>query len=131
MGSSASSPATDIYDEYVKHSRSRRRLPAGEGKTVEKKLELNLSQHNVEMIKEVVEEVKEMREQEEAGQEEAEQEAAEQEAAEQEEENRGEDLDGEEEVELPLDELNRRIEDFIAKVNKQRKIEADVMTCSG
>ncbi|RRT39350.1 hypothetical protein B296_00051832 [Ensete ventricosum] len=35
----------------------------------------------------------------------------------------------EEEKGLPTEELNRRVEDFIAKVNMQRKLEAGMMIC--
>ena len=39
-----------------------------------------------------------------------------------------EDMEGEEEDEgMPLEELNRRAEDFIARVNMQRRLEASML----
>ncbi|EEF51748.1 conserved hypothetical protein [Ricinus communis] len=40
-----------------------------------------------------------------------------------------EDLDGEEEISLPAEELNKRADDFIARVNRQRMQEARLLLC--
>ncbi|CAK9171927.1 unnamed protein product [Ilex paraguariensis] len=39
--------------------------------------------------------------------------------------------DEEEELGLPTEELNRRVEDFIARVNRQRRLEAELLECGG
>lgn len=42
-----------------------------------------------------------------------------------------EEYGGLEEHELPTDELNKRSEDFIERVKKQMKLEAQMMDCGG
>ncbi|KAL5223622.1 hypothetical protein ABZP36_010261 [Zizania latifolia] len=45
------------------------------------------------------------------------------------EEEDGEEEEEEEEMELPADELNRRVEDFIARFNMERQLEARMLVC--
>ncbi|KAE8679947.1 putative Protein HVA22 [Hibiscus syriacus] len=45
------------------------------------------------------------------------------------EEDGGEIVEDEQVVELPAEELNKRVEEFIARVNKQRWKEAQLMVC--
>lgn len=111
VGSPSSSPTPGIYDEYVKHSRSVRRSSTIQEKE-ERKLEVSLVEENVELIGEVVEEDTNDKEEQEQGGEE-------------------EEYGGVEEHELPTDELNRRSEDFIERVRKQMKLEAQMMECGG
>jgi len=40
-----------------------------------------------------------------------------------------EDLEGEEEFSLPTEELKKRADDFIARVNRQRMLEARLLVC--
>lgn len=124
---SQSSPAGEIYDEYVERSRNLRGVPPS-STVQEKEVELNLSEVKrvtvvqdeqvKEEIKEVVEEITE--EEEVHGGE-----SHEANKAEIEEEDDGEEKErgGEEETSLPTEELNRRVEEFIARVNKQRWLE--------
>lgn len=108
MGSSPPSalPDSNVYSEYVKHSQGFRRFSSAVGgKEEEKKLEV-IKEAVVEDIEEVERgggEVK--RKKGDYG------------------------LDGEEEEEpgLPTDELNKRVEAFIARVSKQRRLEAEMM----
>lgn len=111
VGSPSSSPTPGIYEEYVKHSRSVRRSSTIQEKE-ERKLEVSLVEENVELIGEVVEEDTNDKEEQERGGEE-------------------EENGGAEEHELPTDELNRRSEDFIERVRKQMKLEAQMMACGG
>lgn len=39
------------------------------------------------------------------------------------------DLEGEEEFSLPTEELKKRADDFIARVNRQRMLEAQLLVC--
>lgn len=124
---SQSSPAGEIYDEYVERSRNLRGVPPS-STVQEKEVELNFSEVKrvtvvqdeqvKEEIKEVVEEITE--EEEVHGVE-----SHEANKAEIEEEDDGEEKErgGEEETSLPTEELNRRVEEFIARVNKQRWLE--------
>ncbi|XP_010249448.1 PREDICTED: uncharacterized protein LOC104592000 [Nelumbo nucifera] len=99
-GSCDSLPASDIYDDYVKRNQSLRRSPT----TEEKKSCRFLTEETLKRV-------------EEDGNEE------------EEEEYRGEDLNGEEGYSLPAEEFKRRVEDFIARVNKQRRLEAREIVC--
>ncbi|KAJ4961980.1 hypothetical protein NE237_021890 [Protea cynaroides] len=95
MGSSSSS-ATDIYDEYMKKSQSLGRFSSQEEKRKTGKLEMHL-------IEETTKRVHEGRGGEEKGE---------------------KSFDGEEEPGLPSDEFKKRVEDFIERVNRQRRLEA-------
>ncbi|RWR87012.1 DUF4408 domain-containing protein [Cinnamomum micranthum f. kanehirae] len=115
VGSSSSdSPTSDAYDEYVKHSRGLIKLSTKERK---EKSEVSLVEENVEVVTETIveDEEKKGREEEKKGREDKNM-------------KKGVvDLDREEEFGLPADELNKRVEDFIARVNEQRKLEAKMM----
>ncbi|KAJ8634157.1 hypothetical protein MRB53_027493 [Persea americana] len=132
-----SSPTPEFQEEYVKFSRRPRRPSTNEEKE-ERKLEVSLVEESVEMIGLVVEEDKKDKEEEqeleeerkEAAEQEEEETQAEQE--EEEEEDKGAvDVGGKEEQELPADELNRRSEDLIQRVHKQRRLEVQMMECCG
>ena len=125
LGSSNSSKATDIYSEYVERSQSlkERRQYSSSTTLQEKKEDKNLKDECYSAVVKRVEDVKEV-------------EAKEDEVDEFEDckEDDGEEnnitddhhqqeRDGEEEVGLPVEELNKRVEDFIARVNKQRWLE--------
>ncbi|GLT38852.1 hypothetical protein SLA2020_130710 [Shorea laevis] len=180
MVSTSSSPADEIYDEYVKRTQSLRRVTSActkmKEEKVEKKKEVIIKQVNKVEDKEVEKEkesrdnfeiVEEDEEKEgdhgeekesqekveiveedgekEGGHGEEEQNREKVELVEEDEENegdgeeepelppavvRGEDEEengggGEEEGGLPAEELNKRVEEFIARVNKQRWLEAN------
>ncbi|KAJ9169295.1 hypothetical protein P3X46_017502 [Hevea brasiliensis] len=145
---SHSSPAGEIYDEYVERSRNLRGVPSS-ATLQEKEVELNLNEEKrvtivqdeqvKEEIKQVIEETEteEFHEVEAEAQEEevhqVETEAQEEVEAEaeakanqteiEEEYEEEKERDGEEETSLPAEELKRRVEEFIARVNKQRWLE--------
>ncbi|KAJ8634158.1 hypothetical protein MRB53_027494 [Persea americana] len=105
--SSSDSPTSDAYDEYVKHSRGLIKLSTVERK---EKSEVSLIEENVEVITETIVEDEEKKGREDKNM------------------KKGVvDLDREEEFGLPADELNKRVENFIARVNEQRKLEAKMM----
>ncbi|MQL89152.1 hypothetical protein Taro_021720 [Colocasia esculenta] len=124
----ASTP--DIYDEYVERSKGGRRTSPGGGKEKDAELQRPASDDG---FKEEVAMKVQGEEEEEAGggEEEEEKEEEEEEGGDgwEEEEYGGDgwlemETQGEENHdELPDEELNRRIEDFIARVNKQRRLE--------
>lgn len=116
LGSSASSdsPTSDTYEEYVKHCKGVRSLPTKER---EEKLEVGLIEEHVEVIKEAIAEEEE--EKKKGGEEDKDKEKGK------------EHLDGEEELGLHADEFTKRVEDFIARVNEQRRLEAKNYGFSG
>ncbi|KAF9606590.1 hypothetical protein IFM89_026852 [Coptis chinensis] len=126
--SSKSSPDTEIYDEYVKRSSSLRRHPCSEEIEVkETKLEVCLVEENENKVIRVVEEEGEVKE-EKGGEEDDEEKEGEVKEKEHEKE---EAFDGEDELGLPTEELNRKVEDFIEKINNQRKLEArQLLVCT-
>lgn len=141
MGSNTS-PSNEIYDEYVERSQSLRgrshsTFEEREERTVEtnisdthegynmgdqslkgdstllekkeeRKLEMNLVEDKVNRIetKELVKEVVEV------------------------EDDDGDDGEAEEEAGLPVEELNKKAEEFIARVNKQMWLEAKLSVCT-
>ncbi|KAA8528945.1 hypothetical protein F0562_033567 [Nyssa sinensis] len=116
---SFSSLVTEIYDEYVERSQSLQASSMLREKKEGGKLEMNLTDHqeNLNMIQEekhIVEKAKEERIKDDHEEEEASAAVA---------EERDEQEEKEEESGLPVDELNRRVEDFIARVNRQRWLE--------
>ncbi|KDP26842.1 hypothetical protein JCGZ_18000 [Jatropha curcas] len=136
------SNSSAIYDDYVERSRSLRALSNFQEKIENSKLELiSLSEekkiiNNIVQDGKVMEEVTETIEEEEEEYEEVEeeilQEAQEVEEECQEEEEEEKDIrDEEEEIGLlPTEELNKRVEEFIARVNKQRWLEeARLLVC--
>ena len=141
---SQSSPANDIHSEYVEMSRSLRGQPRisalQEEKKEEKKVEMEMdmnkeSENIVYEDKEVLEvqpkEEKHDKKWEEAAEEEEEEEDEKfQEALNNDADQK--ESDGEEESDegLPTEELNRRVEAFIARINKQRWLEARMLICS-
>ncbi|OVA09591.1 Protein of unknown function DUF761 [Macleaya cordata] len=120
---SKSSPATEVYNEYVRRSESSiRRLPVLDEKknTQELKLEFPMMVEGVNCAG--GEEVKEEKRREFVGRGEDEEKIR---------ERAVEDFDITEECYLPADEeLNRRVENFIARVKKQRKLETGLLVYS-
>ncbi|KAJ9176147.1 hypothetical protein P3X46_011490 [Hevea brasiliensis] len=128
---SHSSPAGEIYDEYVERSRSLRGVPCPSSTLQEKaeqsKAELNLTHEDKRLTaivqdEPVNEEIKQVNESISRGSEEDKEVEAE---AKTEIEGDKEEKEDEEEEEsgLPTEELNKRVEEFIARVNKQRRLE--------
>ncbi|PON91869.1 hypothetical protein TorRG33x02_124670 [Trema orientale] len=143
--SSQSSPTTDIYSEYVERSQSLRgqrdfTTTLHEEKKEERKLEMDVnkeSENRVYEDKEVVlvvepnEEKHDEKLQEEEEEEEVEEEEKFEEAENNDDYDDQQEKDGEEESEgLPTEELNKRVEEFIARINKQRWLEARMLICS-
>ncbi|CAN6464682.1 unnamed protein product [Victoria cruziana] len=152
LGSPNSGP--DIYDEYVKRKKrynQRPAVPAAGEKEVcyEEKAVIEKSivkvgsiedretdeEDNGDEYGEEVEAEKSMEDLEEEEDTEDKRVVEESEEEEIEEAEGGmEELEGEEEEEdcgLPVAELNKRVEEFIAKVNHQRRLEARMFSCSG
>lgn len=97
MGSQSS--AAEIYDEYAERSRASRRVLSALQEAKEMELEKNLVEESLHKV----EEEKEEKEEE-------------------------EEKDGEEDQPgLPAEELNKRVEEFIARINKQRWLEAKLL----
>lgn len=137
LGSSHSSPATDIYSEYIERSQSLKgqRQP---DILQEKKEDSNLKSEyhsikEVERIKEVEAKEDELDKFEDCEEDDDDEnynsdEHHQQQRDGEDENNNADDHDqqqgdGEDEVGLPAEELNKRVEDFIARVNKQRWLE--------
>ncbi|WRX15817.1 protein of unknown function DUF4408 - like 3 [Theobroma cacao] len=146
-----SSPAGDIYNEYIERSRSLRGVPVStpQEKTrqekrveeVEKEAESKqvVNRGDDKEVKEEDEELVEVKEVMKSDEKEEEKEvevkeqdrvvqetygvAAEEAYAEKEKDT------VEEEAGLPAEELNKRVEQFIARVNKQRWLEAQLLVC--
>ncbi|EXB40326.1 hypothetical protein L484_017468 [Morus notabilis] len=135
------SPANDIYDEYVARSRRfqgqhKYFSNLGEEQKEERKLEvLDVSKEIVYEDKEIALEDKQDKHDHEKLEEEEEEEEEEDDDEEFKEaenniDSEHEERDCEEDSEgLPAEELNRRVEDFIARINKQRWFEARMMIC--
>ncbi|KAJ4973110.1 hypothetical protein NE237_006284 [Protea cynaroides] len=121
---SSSSPPTDIYDEYRKRSQSLRSFSSHEEKKETSKLEMPLIEETTEKV--VIHEDKEevVEEEEEEEEEEERKEKGEEENPEQDENS----FVGEEEPGLPDEEFKQRVEDFIERVNRQRRLEAKLST---
>ncbi|KAM4109430.1 hypothetical protein ACB094_03G119000 [Castanea mollissima] len=144
---SKASPANEIYDEYVERSQSLRERShstveeikertvetnsdtheeynkrdqslKGDSTLLEKKeerkLEMNLEEDKVNRI-----ETKEVKKEE--GKEVVEVE---------DDDDAGDDGEAEEEAGLPAEELNKKAEEFIARVNKQMRLEAKLLACT-
>ncbi|XP_021287287.1 cilia- and flagella-associated protein 251-like [Herrania umbratica] len=149
-----SSPAGDIYNEYIERSRSLRKVPVSttQEKTRQKKMveegEKDAESKQVvnrgddKGVEEEDEELAEAKEvmkpdEKEEKEEEKEAEAKKQDRVVQEtygvvEEEGSEEKENdivEEEAGLPAEELNKRVEEFIARVNKQRWLEAQLVVC--
>lgn len=91
------SSAAEIYDEYAERSRASRRVLSALQEA--KEMEKNLVEESLHKV----EEEKEEKEEE-------------------------EEKDGEEDQPgLPAEELNKRVEEFIARINKQRWLEAKLL----
>ncbi|KAK1282595.1 hypothetical protein QJS10_CPB22g00514 [Acorus calamus] len=126
----------DIYDEYLEHNKGLKRVYLttttttnnnnNNNEVVEVEEEREEEAHVVEekieahAVEEKIEEIEEEEEEEE--EEEGEEEVYEE-----------EDMEGEEEVVMGMstEELNRKVEEFIARVNMQRRREAQLLLCSG
>ncbi|OVA17459.1 Protein of unknown function DUF761 [Macleaya cordata] len=115
---SKSSPDTELYEEYIRSSKTYQRVstPQVMKKEKEMKLEVSLIEESVKRVAE--EEVKE--EEKEVLLVDAEHEQEQEEVEEEEEEENG----------LPAEELNKRVEDFIARMKKQRRLEAGLLVSS-
>ncbi|WOL12627.1 hypothetical protein Cni_G21394 [Canna indica] len=113
---SKSAAQTDVYDEYVTRSQSLQGASSVEVKENEEAIfvEPSLEENKDKDEKPEEEEGQVTKEGEEDKEKETEQ---------------GEVLQEEEDEGLPAEELNRRVEDFIAKFNMQRKIEARMLIC--
>lgn len=111
MGSSgnSSSPATDLYDEYVRRSRTRLRARVAAQKIDEKKPHEQIVERSVKRVHQVKDVDK-----------------GKQTKVEQEKEK---DDGDQEEPGLPAEELKKRVEEFIARVNKQRWLEERKLIC--
>ncbi|XP_034695015.1 uncharacterized protein LOC117921272 [Vitis riparia] len=97
------SPAAEIYDEYAERSRASRRVLSALQEAKEMELEKNLVEESLHKVEEEKEEKEE-------------------------EEEKDGDEDGEEDQPgLPAEELNKRVEEFIARINKQRWLEAKLL----
>ncbi|XP_026662998.1 uncharacterized protein LOC103713734 [Phoenix dactylifera] len=129
---SKSPPTPDTYEEYVERRRSIQNLSSGEVKVVESvkeeigkegsAREESVRGPSIEETKEEVEEVEQEREKSDG---------VEEEEVVVEMEKECEELDEEEETGLPAEELNRRVEDFIAKFNMERRLEARTIVSYG
>ncbi|KAL4271723.1 hypothetical protein GQ457_13G006050 [Hibiscus cannabinus] len=116
IGSNKSPVGGDVYDEYVERSRSKvRGIEAGssEDKGIDCKEEIvTCESESTDDVIRCEPESKEERTCENVG-----------------EENGNEIVEDEQVVELPAEELNKRVEEFIARVNKQRWMEAQLLVC--
>ncbi|KAK8648137.1 hypothetical protein V6N13_128899 [Hibiscus sabdariffa] len=114
IGSNKSPVGGDVYDEFVERSRSRvRRIEASsnEDKGIDCKEDvIRCESESTEDVIRCESESKEERTCENVG-----------------EENGNEIVEDEQVVELPAEELNKRVEEFIARVNKQRWMEAQLL----
>ncbi|PON45277.1 Transmembrane protein [Parasponia andersonii] len=136
--SSQSSPTTDIYSDYVERSRSLRgqrdftTTDPHEEKKEERKLEIDVNKESENRVYEDKEVVLIVAPNEERHDEKLlEEEEKFQEAENNDDYDDQQEKDGEEESEgLPTDELNKRVEEFIARINKQRWLEARMLICS-
>lgn len=136
LGSESSPAPNDIYEEYVERSRRLRGVQhkyfndLGEEKKEDNNLEvLHVSKEIVYEDKEIALEHKEDKHDHQKLEEE-EAEAEDEEFKEAENNDEYEERDGQEESEgMPAEELNRRVEDFIARINKQRWLEARILIC--
>lgn len=148
--SGQSSPAAEIYDEYVARAQSLRRRPSTTFQEIrkEERIVVEMDDPNdenangIEDHKQVddvrlkeendghdedfeeCEEVGIENEKDDEEEEEKEKEKGKEEELEHEQEQEQEQEEEEEAVGMPAEELNKRIEDFIARVNKQRWLEA-------
>ncbi|KAK1259155.1 hypothetical protein QJS04_geneDACA015428 [Acorus gramineus] len=112
----------DIYDEYLEHNKGLKRVYLTTITTT------TTNNNNNEVV-----EVEEEREVEKHVVEEKIEEIEEEEEEEEEEVHEEEDMEGEEEVVMGMstEELNRKVEEFIARVNMQRRREDQLLLCSG
>jgi hypothetical protein len=148
FGGSHSSSVGEIYDEYVERSWSLRGVSTHQDKAEDSKLEVNWvdQETNVQdkevVLKEEVAELtnkgdKEVAVKEEDGREVNEltnkgKKDAHEEVKVKEDRHEEKEISEEEEEEesgLPPEELNRRVEEFIARVNKQRWLQAQLLVC--
>ncbi|PRQ39852.1 hypothetical protein RchiOBHm_Chr4g0429751 [Rosa chinensis] len=135
-GKQSSSPADQVYDEYVARTRSLRGRPSTTVQEIKKEEKIVVKMdgpkednaNGIEDRKEVDEvPLKEESDGQDEDFEECEENVIENEKNEEEEEKEMEEEHEQEEedaVGIPAEELNKRIEDFIARVNKQRLLEA-------
>ncbi|GMJ09913.1 hypothetical protein HRI_004660500 [Hibiscus trionum] len=115
-GSNKSPASGDVYNEYIERSRRSVR-GVGAGSNEDKGLECK--EEMVTCESESTEEV--IRFKSESAEEQTREDIAE--------ENGKEIVEDEQVVELPAEELHKRVEEFIARVNKQRRIEAQLLVC--
>ncbi|XP_068665036.1 uncharacterized protein [Aristolochia californica] len=128
--------ASGIYDEYVRRNQSLRRFSSMEDKKRgEKKVEVPSEEGIVETGNAVGEEEEDGGGEKDEKPTPDEEEEAEEEEEEDEKKKENHELEGESDQEesgfLPADELKKRVEDFIARINNQRKLEARLLLCRG
>ncbi|KAI7996584.1 hypothetical protein LOK49_LG10G00089 [Camellia lanceoleosa] len=121
LTSSFSSPASDVYDKYVESSRSIHESSTNTEKTEEGKLEMSIIDKRVNKIE------KKYVVQKEKGEEKVREDDG---GRDHDHDNKVKEERGEEEEPgLPTEELNKRVESFIARVNRQRWLEARLVDC--
>lgn len=124
------SPDTELYDEYIKRSRNQQTITSTT-QVVQREMEvkkLEVSSINDEEVNAIAESVTDIEVKKTAEKQQEEQEQEEMLAFDDYEEEEEE----EEEVEekgLAQEELTKRVEDFIARMNKQRRLEAGSLVC--
>ena len=106
---SLQSPAAEIYDEYAARSPSSGRALSDDLQEGKEKVK-NLVEESLNEVEEEREDEEEEREEEKDG-----------------DEDEDEDDEEEDQPELPAEELNKRVEEFIARINKQRWLETKLL----
>jgi hypothetical protein len=123
---SQSSPVGGIYDDYVERSRSLRGVSTHQDKAEESKLEIDQDQQTNIQDKEVVVKAEDDKVTELTNEGDKD---VHEEAGVEDDQHEEKDIIEEEDSGLPPEELNRRVEEFIARVNKQRWLEGQFLVC--
>ena len=124
---SQSSPEGGIYDDYVQRSRSLRGISTHQDKAEESKPEIGQDQQTNIQDKEVVVKAEDDKVTELTN--EGDNDVHEEAGVEDDQHEEKDIIEEEEESGLPPEELNRRVEEFIARVNKQRWLEGQFLVC--
>ncbi|KAF6161529.1 hypothetical protein GIB67_009408 [Kingdonia uniflora] len=123
FGGSRPSPATEIYEEYVKRSASFKKLPSTPLEKNEEVVKLDLCLVEESIKKVIIEKGKR------EGKDQEEEDTNDDDGEEKNEKD--ENLDaGNEDIGFPTEELNQKVEDFIARINRQRILEARLLCSS-
>ncbi|KAI5351888.1 hypothetical protein L3X38_004779 [Prunus dulcis] len=135
-----SSPANEMYNEYVERTRSLRAPTSMFQEKKEERTELPIlsqKEDNAMILEEKeVDETKEDKHEVDQDEDFKECEGTDEEEKEEEKEKKEEEIEQEKKEEeeeaagIPAEELNKRVEAFIARVNKQRSLEARFLVCS-